>query len=246
MIENSFIFLERVGKTLEKKFWGLGINNWKDFLEAESVPGISNNRKRYYDRQIESARHALNTHDSAHFTKILPKSEAWRLFDYFKDQTVYLDIETSGYYGDVTVIGLFDGFRTMTMIKGINLDPQQLKKHLKKYKLLVSFNGLAFDAVVLERFYPGIMPKIPHFDLCFACRRLGLTGGLKVVERTLGIRRQDPVSDMRGQDAIYLWQAYKSTRNKKYLDKLVMYNEEDIINLLPIANHVVKELKKSL
>ena len=97
------------------------MSRWGDFLETDSVKGISQSRKAYYNRMLNAARSALNNHNSEHFTGLLPKGEVWRLYNTFKEDAVYLDIETSGYYGDVTVIGLFDGIRTMTMIKDINI-----------------------------------------------------------------------------------------------------------------------------
>jgi uncharacterized protein len=243
MIRSSFVILERVGARLELNLWQQGCCTWQDFCSARALNGISPSRKNYYDRRLEEARRALNLGESEHFSSLLPKAEVWRLYEHFRSEAVFLDIETSGYYGDVTIVGLFDGNRTMTMVKGINLDAKQLRRHLKRYKLIVSYNGLSFDAAVLERFCPGIMPKVPHFDLRFACQRLGLVGGLKKVEKMLGIKRAAAVEDMRGDDAVCLWNSFRSTGQRKYLQKLIAYNEEDIVNLQPIAEHAYSELK---
>jgi len=43
-------------------------------------------------------------------------------------------------------------------------------------------------------------------------------------------------------EAVYLWHQFKSTGNKKYLDLLVKYNEEDIVNLKPLAEYAIPEL----
>ena len=77
----------------------------------------------------------------------LPLSEMWRLYDYFKNDAVYLDIETSGLgrYDTITMIGLFDGISTKTMIRDINLDLKGLQNELQRYKLIVTFNGATFD-----------------------------------------------------------------------------------------------------
>ncbi|RLE41682.1 hypothetical protein DRJ48_05080, partial [Candidatus Woesearchaeota archaeon] len=237
MLESSFIILERVGPKLERSIWQQGIVTWNHFLRSERIRGISPKRKSYYNRMLLLARSALNNYNSEYFAEILPKSEVWRCYNAFKEDAVYLDIETSGKYTDITVIGLFDGIRTMTMIKGINLDIRLLKKHLRKYKMIVTYNGLTFDSVVLERYYPNLLPKVPHFDLRFACERLGLKGGLKAVERRLGIKRAEIVEDMLGEDAVYLWNAYINTGNRRHLHKLVAYNEEDTINLKAIAEY---------
>ena len=59
MIENSFIFLERINKKLEQNIWKQGIKTWEDFLRARSVKGLSKHRKLYYDRHILEARKQL-------------------------------------------------------------------------------------------------------------------------------------------------------------------------------------------
>ena len=66
-----------------------------------------------------------------------------------------------------------------------------------------------------------------------------------MIEQKLGIKRLDQVKSMRGGDAINLWHKYSSTGNSDYLEQLVKYNEEDIINLKPLAELVVKNLKRN-
>ena len=64
---------------MEQKFWQAGITDWNSFLAAESVPGISQKRKHYYNRKLNEARKHLIDYDSAYFADKLPKSESWRL-----------------------------------------------------------------------------------------------------------------------------------------------------------------------
>ena len=40
----------------------------------------------------------------------------------FISDTLALDIETSNYYGDVTVVGLYNGEDVVTLVRGFNLD----------------------------------------------------------------------------------------------------------------------------
>jgi len=42
------------------------------------------------------AREALYNFNSQYFLDILPQSENWRLYEFFKDEAVFLDIETTG------------------------------------------------------------------------------------------------------------------------------------------------------
>jgi uncharacterized protein len=79
------------------------------------------------------------------------------------------------------------------MIRNINLDIPRLKKELSRYKLILSFNGSSFDLPFLEKKYPGLIPKVPHIDIRHLCARTGLIGGLKNIEKQLGIKRGNKV-----------------------------------------------------
>ena len=162
----------------------------------------------------------------------------WRLYDEFKGEAVYLDIETNGYYSGITVVGLSDGVDAKTFVRGFNLDRSLIAKELEKYRLVVTFNGASFDLPVIRRFF-NLNISLPHVYLRFVCQKAGITGGLKMIEKQFGIRRRAEVEGISGEDAVYLWEMWKSTGNRDYLEKLVMYNEEDILNLRPLAEKVV-------
>ena len=249
MITNSFIFLEKVGEKAEKNLWSSGIHGWDSFLKADSIKGISHPRKLYYDRKIHDARKALFNADSCFFNGCLPKSENWRLYDFFREDAVFLDIETTGlsrYDDDITVFGLYDGLNTKTMIKGINMDYKGLKEELQKYKLIVTFNGASFDIPFIEKRYPGILPNVPNFDVKSITRRLGLVGGLKNIEKELNLQRKEIIKDFHGGDAVTLWRMYKATGDEDYLNLLIEYNEFDIVNLKKVAENCIKKMKENL
>ena len=179
---------------------------------------------------------------------MLPQSETWRLYDFFREDAVFLDIETTGLgknEDDITVFGLYDGINTKTMIKGINLDYQLLKKELQKYKLIVTFNGASFDLPFIEKRYPNLLPKIPNFDVKSVTKRLGLNGGLKNIEKELGIKRNPIIDNFYGGDALTLWKMYRATGDDYYLNLLVEYNEFDVVNLKIVAEHCVKKMKET-
>ncbi|MBW2983982.1 ribonuclease H-like domain-containing protein [Candidatus Woesearchaeota archaeon] len=247
MIRNSFIFLERVDHKIEQNLWAQGIYNWDAFLRRKWVKGLSRPRKLYYNRKILEAKKALYKFNSSYFANMLPSTEIWRLYDFFKEDAVFFDIETTGLsnYADVTMFGLFDGIDTKILVRNISWDLDALKKEFKKYKMIVTYNGTSFDLPFVKKRYPDLIPdNIPHFDLRFACNRIGLTGGLKGVEKALGIKRRKLVDGLDGGDALRLWKMYKATGDEHYINLLVEYNEEDIINLKTIANIVVKKLKE--
>lgn len=241
MLKESFVWLPKVRAQTEQKVWAQGIRSWDDFAGASKVAGFSKARKDAYDWHVKQAKERLKEEDANYFAKAFRQGDHWRLFDQFGDEAVFLDIETDGYYGGVTVVGLYDGDESKTMVRGFNLDRHLFQKELEKYKLLVTFNGASFDVPVLERYF-GVKLELPHVDLRFVCQKLGITGGLKSIEKELQIKRRKEVASFTGEDAVYLWQMWKSTGDKDYLDKLVWYNEEDIFNLKPLAKKVVPQL----
>jgi uncharacterized protein YprB with RNaseH-like and TPR domain len=63
----------------------------------------------------------------------------------------------------------------------------------------------------------------------YECWRQNLKGGLKVVERLLGIQRR--LKNVNGYMAVLLWYDYLNNNNLQALQKLLAYNKEDVINL---------------
>ena len=237
MIQNSFIILPGLGLSREKKIWESGVRNWEDFLKAERIKGINPIKKRFYDKCILRARKELYAGNSAYFCKILKRSEQWRLYEFFKEETVFLDIETMGNskFADLLMVGLYDANTCLvkSMVKGYGLTKRGLAEELLKYKMIATFNGGSFDLPFIDRFFRKTVPEVPHFDVMVACRRVGLTGGLKAVEEKLKISRNTA-----GIDVVGLWQEYKATGDKETLQQIVDYNEEDVVNLKKVADVV--------
>jgi uncharacterized protein YprB with RNaseH-like and TPR domain len=253
MIENSFIFLEKIKKKREENIWKQGITCWDDFLSKgpDEIKGISKKSKLYYDQKIREAKKELYNYNPEYFINKLPLSEIWRLYNLFKDEAVFLDIETTGIgkVQDIIVVGLFDGISTKLLIKGINLDYNILKKELKRYKLLITYNGVSYDIPYLRRWYFKVfqdIPHIPHIDLKNLCHKLGYSGGLKKIEKRLGIIRNPLMDKFQGGDILRLWKMWRASGDEYYLNLLVEYNEEDIINLKKIANYSIDIMKKEL
>ena len=238
MLQESFVILPNIGHRTEARLWGQGVNSWDDFLSASRVHGIGLARKERFDRDLREAKQRIRERDARFFAQSMNFYDQWRLYNEFKEEAVYLDIETNGYYSGITVIGMSDGIETKTFVRGFNLERSVILKELEKYNLVVTFNGASFDLPVIDRFF-NIRLNVPHVDLRFVCQKAGITGGLKAIEKQLGIRRRPEVDGICGEDAVYLWEMWKSTGNRDYLEKLVMYNEEDILNLRPLAEKVV-------
>lgn len=241
MIRESFCFLPNIREKKEKNLWKQGITDWNAFLDAKTVSGISETRKQDYDSFLKTAKEKLWQEDVNWFATTMKQKDHWRLYPHLKDDAVYLDIETDGYYGSITVVGLCDDKQTMTFVRGINLDRKLLQDQLSKYKMIVTFNGASFDLPVIKRYF-NITNNLPHVDLRFVCQKAGLTGGLKQIERDLGIKRAEEVQTMSGFDAVDLWHQFRQTGNREFLDKIIKYNEEDVINLPILAQKVIPQL----
>ena len=241
MIRESFCFLPRVGAGKESQIWQSGVTDWNSFLDAQKVPGFSVQTKQTCDSLLHTAREQLLAENANWFGAMLDTQDHWRLYNTFKDDAVFLDIETDGYYGSVTMVGMYDGRETKTFVRGANLDRTLLAEQLAKHKMIVTFKGKTFDLPILKKYFNLTMPLL-HVDLRFVCQKAGLTGGLKQIEKDLGIHRSSEVDGMQGIDAVYLWQQFKQTKNNKYLELLIQYNEEDVINLPAIASKVIPPL----
>lgn len=245
MIQESFIFLPKIGKKREQQLWENGLFNWDCFLKTDSIKGINKQRKKQFDQTLTlwKLNHQKENHRFFYFH--LPLSEHFRLYHLFQDDILYVDIETTEYYGDITVVGLYNGDETITLVQGHNLCPHYLKHILDKHKLLVTYNGSSFDIPILERFL-GEKICMPHIDLRHVCAKIGLQAPLKVVEKILNIKRGDYVDGLAGEDAVSLWYLWKTTKKETYLEKLIAYNREDIVNLEPIAQYAIPRLWKKI
>ena len=148
----------------------------------------------------------------------------------------YLDIETTGlsrYYSDLTVIGIaLERGRECKVIQLLENDiyDAKLLKILKGVDEIYSYNGSRFDLPFIKvKLGTDLNSRFKHTDLMYDCLRQNLKGGLKIVERKLGIKRQ--LTDIDGYMAVKLWFDYINSNNQESLKTLLTYNKEDIINL---------------
>ncbi len=246
MLTNTFIILERVGYKTEENIWKQDISTWDDFLSTPRIRGVSKEVKVRHDESIRQAEYNLEEGNTHYFRRCLYSREHWRLYKEFKEDACFLDIETTGlspYNGDVTVVGISDGQETKALVKDISLTEDALIEELAEYKLLLTFYGSGFDIPFLQAKYPRLNLDIPHVDLCFTGRRAGLTGGLKYIERQLGIAREDEIQGMDGFEAVRLWNRWEKQGDQESLDKLIEYNRADTANLKTLADIIYEKLK---
>ncbi|ESW85866.1 exonuclease [Mesorhizobium sp. LSJC269B00] len=155
------------------------------------------------------------------------------------ERVLFLDIETTGlshYYDEITVIGWSIGGRASTLVKGDQ--HRELVEDAKNAIAMVTFNGIRFDQRFIRQEFPDVeLPGI-HLDLMYLCRRVGLTGGQKAIERQLGINLRSDIGNLDGFAAVLLWHRYLRG-DFGALETLVRYNRADIAAMGAIFDHVL-------
>lgn len=244
-IENSFIPVDGVGETTERRLWEAGITTWDDFGRDVSVPGLGSTTASRIESFIAEASARLDDGDASYFDECFPSRERWRLYENFRADTCFFDIETTGldeYSSTVTTVSFHRDGETTTLVQGEDLTAAAIQEHLVDAKLISSFNGARFDIPFLEANFP-VSIDTPHLDLMYPCKRLGYSGGLKPIERELGIERDRP--DISGRDAVRLWHEYERG-DEEALETLVSYNREDTVNLRRLADTVAGSLHEQV
>jgi len=236
MIESTFLFLPGVGHITERKWWRDGIETWHHFLDTNRISGMSGERKALYNERVAAAQQHYVERDARFFGRQMKARDQWRLYEWLRGSAVYLDIETAGPSGDVTVVGLY-GRGTMTsLVAGDTLTEDRLSEELSCYELILTFFGSGFDLPCLRARYPRLRLDQPHIDLCFVAKQVGLRGGLKSIESKVGIERTAALQGLDGWDAVRLWTRWRHGRDAEALDLLLAYNEADCRNLEPLAD----------
>lgn len=240
-IENSFIPVRGVGEKTERKLWREGITHWERFDRSAVGPTTADRIESY----LEIAEDHLAKRDARFFAETFPTGEQWRLYENFADRACYFDIETTGLdasHAVVTTVSYHLDGETHTLVRGSDLTADRLRAAFGEADLLVSFNGKRFDQPFLEEEF-GIQITTPHLDLMYPCSRLGLDGGLKSIERAIGIDRDRP--DISGRDAVRLWREHERGRDGA-LETLIEYNREDAVNLQRLAEIVTSRLHEDV
>lgn len=242
-IENSFIPVHGVGETTERRLWEAGITHWDEFHPR--VRGIGETTAERIESFIDEAAGRLQNRDVAYFDRQFPSGERWRLYENFRDSTCFFDIETTGldrYRNRVTTVSCYRNGQVTTLVRGEDLTADRLRREFDQADLLATFNGARFDVPFVETEF-DMDVTTPHLDLMYPCRKLGLSGGLKPIERELGIERDLPEVD--GREAVRLWHRYESG-DQSALERLIEYNREDTVNLQRLADRIAQQLHETI
>jgi hypothetical protein len=192
---------------------------------------------------VEESLSAIRRCDVGFFGTRLKSSDQWRMYREFSAQAAFVDIETTGLSPDfdqITVIGLLAGEKFQAFVQGKNLE--QFPGAVAQYPLAVTFNGAQFDLPFLRRKFPKFSPPA-HIDLRYPLSKLGHKGGLKQIERKLGIVRPAHLREVDGFEAVRLWSEHRRGKAGA-LDRLLEYCRHDVINMKPLAERVAAEMPR--
>lgn len=245
MLRSTFLHLPGIDARAEFALWNSGVQDWRALraLEEERPPS---RRRDLLLESIDEGEQALHARDAGYFARRLPTAEHWRLYPRLRERVAFLDIETTGlspYEGIVTVVSVHDEAGTRTFVA--DEDIEELPAYLRRFDVLSTFNGLLFDVPFLQVRFPQFVPPPGHIDLRFVLRRIGQVGGLKAIERRLGVGDRTGVEGVFGPEAVRLWEEHRRGRPGA-LRRLIDYNRADTVNLRPLLELAVSQLQQRL
>lgn len=240
--KKAFLHLPGIGPQKTATFPAKGIFNWDDLklqYGAQVLPGVETPRHAELLLELGRCEAALIDANLSYLSKTLHRSDHWRLLADFGNKATFLDIETSGdeLRPEISVVVMRHQGQLHTFTAGQNLD--QFLHFLNEIELLVTFNGASFDVPQLENHFHIPMRDIAHIDLRWVCYHSQLKGGLKEIERAIGLVRPPDLIGMDGAEAAFLWQRWKWTGNQKLVRRLARYCAADVIGLEHLSNWIV-------
>lgn len=229
---------------MERSLWEQGCDNWDCLLASPERYSFGTASRTDVVVEIERSQRCLEEGVHQHFRQALGMAEAWRAFPEFRHRCVYLDIETDGTSSPdaITTIGMWDGNEFRCLIKGRDLE--EFRDRISHASMVVTFFGAGFDLPLLEQRFPGLRFDQIHLDLCPAMRKIGYRGGLKKIERVLGIPREPEIEHLTGFDAVKLWRAFQWRGSERALETLIAYNKADVVNLERLAEFAYARLRR--
>ncbi len=253
MLFNTFIHLDGIGEKNEILFYKNGIYCWDDLLKAGKIDFLSEDNLKKLKEEIVNSHKKYLEKDINYFLHRLSRKNAWRVYKEFKKYACFLDIETDGLSGmdsDITLIGIYDNSTYKCFINGKNLE--NFEDEIIKYDIIITFNGCVFDLPVISRYFrTRYFKDIAHIDMKYVCNGFCgkneecFKGGLKSIEKKIGLYRPPSIRELNGYDAAKLWHRYKNGE-KDCLKTLIEYNKYDVINLAKLSDFIYEYGKNKM
>lgn len=240
MLLSTFQHIKGIGKTSESSLWEKGITTWDKYKK------INGQQLSLFEKEtispIDESFEALNNNDLSFFAERLPKSLYYRIGLIYPEDTIFLDIETTGlslYYDQITLVGWSLGRKYGVYLKDQSEKP--LLDALKSAKIIVTFNGTIFDIKFLQKTFPNIYIPPVHIDLRFFAKRAGYSGGQKVIEDEIKFERPNDIKGMEGESAPILWYKYRRG-DQSALKQLIEYNHSDVEGMKHILDRSLERI----
>ncbi|MBP7735871.1 MAG: ribonuclease H-like domain-containing protein [Spirochaetes bacterium] len=241
MIQGCFRHIHGIGPKTASRLNDLGFLAWEDcFSRESSIPFNGKKRKKF----LEEIRRSIESYDSrdiGYFTESFPTSEQWRILGEYLPGATFIDVETTGLswnYCHASVIAAYHRGELHAFVYGENLD--DFLYLADESELLVTYNGTSFDIPFIEKTFNIPSLNRPHVDLRWIAWHKGYHGGLKSIERRLGIQRPPQVEGIDGFEAVdlyYRWQQGDPLSR----DLLVSYCEADVLSTYLVAERILIE-----
>ncbi len=239
LLFSSFLQIRGISRNKEARLWASGIDT------LEKLQLSRGQQQSFFDNtddEIDIYIKALLQGDSSVFFERLEPKDFFRIAYSFPEQVMFLDIETTGLsmqYHYVTMVGWMINGKYDYWLQGSS--PQKLLDAVESAKLLVTYNGIAFDCKFLDHaLNTKVFSSKPNLDLMHLCRRYQLTGGQKNIEEYIGFSRPSTIKTTNGKEAIAQWYEFLF-ENDNSLNELILYNYYDIFGMAYILDWVFFE-----
>lgn len=163
----------------------------------------------------------------------------------------FLDTETTGLMGSISTCAFLvgvgritkDGFRVRQFFMRSYSEEasllDSLSRHLKKFQVLITYNGASFDRPLLESRYhlnraKSPFDRLPHLDLLHSSRRLWKLrfDSCRLVDLENQILGFERTGDIPGAMIPYLYFEYLRT---KWIERLVPVFHHNAVDILTLA-----------
>lgn len=240
LLYSSLIQVSSISSKKEEQYWKNGIFTLDDLYQSlnQQLSFFDNNS---FDEINEIISNRFQNIDKIAeiFERKTGKKDLYRIAYSIPNDVVFLDIETTGLshiYHYITMIGWIKNGKYDYWLVGTN--PNRFFEVIRNAKMIITFNGQRFDLKFIDLLFPELnIREKPHLDLCPFCRRFGLTGGQKEIEKNVGYIRPDQIHDCDGKEAVILWYRFLFGESDA-LDSLILYNCYDVCGMMYILDHV--------
>lgn len=232
-----------IGRVRERRLWERGVTDWDALQWSLRSKGAGR-----LEKEICDAEDRYRAGDASYFYDALAPAERWRMLEAFSDCFAFIDVELDGWgrYSRPTMVGILRGGRYRCLVRGVNLNREELSKALEGAGVAVTFNGRRHDMHYISTMLGHPAPWLRTIDLRHIARQAGFPGGLKEVERATGVERLRHVELGAAGQSVRLWHLWSRKGSRGARRLLEEYNREDTCNMLPIALRLGSVLKERI